>query len=110
MATVRSKTPSSARHDRRPVRPGLPRPLPLRPPHDAANQRGHPIHVSDCVRTIAPRQYRLELVGSITGPELDTFVASGFVENAGFRPDAAGGWRQTQLESDRADPQADDAL
>jgi len=56
-----------------------------------------------------PRQYRLELIGSLTGPELDVLVGIGFVEDARFRLGIAGLWHQTRLESDLMDPEADDS-
>lgn len=102
----RRKQPAlSRRHRTRPSRPRLPRPLPLRPPFcsHAVTYGPGPAREPETERRAATRQYRLELIGGLTGPDLDTFVATGFVENATFRPNASGTWRQTRIESDEGE-------
>lgn len=101
MITSRKQPARTRRHNGRRSRPRLPLPLPLRPP-DLSHpfHRQHADQASDTGRTVAPRQYRLELIAGITGTELDILVSCGFVDHAVFERCATGVWLQTTLESD----------
>lgn len=109
MGTVGKRAASSPNQCRRQSRPRLPRPLRLRP--EAYSHAA--VHPSSADRSenrgrFAPRQYRLEIIGSLTGTDLDTLIATGFVEHSRFRPHASDIWHQTQLESDESESQAAD--
>jgi len=53
-----------------------------------------------------PVQYRLEILDALNDDDVDTFVESGFAEEASFEMNAEGLWEQTRLEADDADPPA----
>jgi len=81
----------------------LQRHRPFRPLVSGPTTRALPVAASVGLGgMLAPEQYRLELIGGITGTELDVLVASGFVDHAVFESDAEGVWHQTTLESDES--------
>lgn len=115
MPTTTSPPNVRLRSDRKTT--GRPRlPGPIRPRRSANTQaiprrQRSPTLAPRSKHPTAPLQYRLEIIGGgLTSSQLDAFIESGFVEDAGFDLQPDGMWHQTTLEGDTTLPaMAEDA-